>query len=404
MTICETEPHRADTRRAQRAERQVISRAQACMGTTVSVHIAVAPDQDRLARERVDEALRWLAAVDARLSRFRPESELCALNGSGGRWFVASPLLFAVVARALIAADESDGLFDPTLLPQLEALGYDRDFSAIAHRETLPTTNRDEWERVSAPSPGAWRDILLDEDGRRVLLPPGVRLDLGGIAKGWAADLAFEQYGADFPGVLVNVGGDIRLHGGPRPGVGWSVALPDPRGAASASPDPTRPRDAAVVDPPLATLTLSRGGLATSGAVRRWWLRGGRLAHHLLDPRTGEPAPLWTVGQPDQAERAHPRIASVTALAPTAAQAEVATKVALLTGLPNALTAAPYTRIARAGAHGYLVPVDPVAVVVVPGSGPFATSPTLETYLNTWGTEGASVAYTLRPPMPKARA
>lgn len=404
MTIHETEPRLAAIRKTEQSERVVVSRAQACMGTTVSVHIAATPAREGHARESVEEALHWLAEVDACLSRFRPESELCALNRSSGRWFAASPLLFAAVERALLAAEESNGLFDPTLLPQLEALGYDRDFSAIAHREALPTTDVDAWSDGRTRSRGAWHDIPLDVRARRILLPPGVRLDLGGIAKGWAADVACERFGAGYTGVLVNVGGDIRLHGGPRPGVGWSVALPDPRGTASVSPDPTRASETEVGEPPLATLTLSRGGLATSGAVRRWWLRGGRLTHHLLDPRTGEPIPLWVAAPRDGTVIDHQRIASVTALAPTAAQAEVATKVALLTGLSDALTPSPYAGIARSAAHGSLVPQDSVAIIVVPGSGPFVPSPTLGAYLSTWGTEGASVPYMLRSGAAQARA
>src|SRR5260370_8985402 len=79
------------------------------------------------------------------------------------------------------AAERTGGLYDPALLPHLEALGYDRDFDEIAHR--------DAWtgERV-LPETGQWREIQLDYARAQITLPPGVQIDLGGIAKVWAAD------------------------------------------------------------------------------------------------------------------------------------------------------------------------------------------------------------------------
>lgn len=379
------------TTSADKPERTVISHAARCMGTTVSVQIAATPDHERDAHISAATTLTWLAEVDARLSRFQPESDLCDLNRHAGHWYTASPMLYTAVERAVRAADESCGLFDPTLLPQIEALGYDRDFAEIAHHE-VDTIRR----RVSEPSRGAWRDIVLDRRRQRVLLPPNVRLDLGGIAKGWAADVALDTFCAGYPGALVNVGGDLRAHGGPSTGVGWSIGVSDPRSLSSASATEDVDGKVARDDHPLVTITLSRGGLATSGAVRRWWLREGNVTHHLIDPRTGAPAPLWTAGEEHTATEDDERIASVTALAPTAAQAEAATKIALLTGYPGALTPTLYGGIARAGALGQLVPAHAVALLVVLGNGQWFLSGDFDDYLRSWATEGASVPYTVR--------
>ena len=350
---------------------ELVQRCGRPMATDVSVQIAVPPSRWAEAAAAADACMDWFDEVDARLSRFRPESELSRLNATAGEWFAASDVLYECAALALESAECSGGLFDPTMLRQLCALGYDRDFAAIAHREVSPAYGH------QAPAErAAWRAIALNPRRRRIRLPAGVQLDFGGIAKGWAADVALARYCAAFPGALINVGGDLRAHGGPQPGELWSVGIRDPRLELSGIDDPTTH---------LATARLSRGAMATSGAVRRWWLRDGQRQHHLLDPRTGQPIPLWTASsdEPDSL------IATATAFAPTAAQAEVAAKVALLRGYPSAL-AAVESAWERYGALGPRGDGDAgVALALVFGTGEIVFSRNLNEYLATWGTQGA---------------
>ncbi|HEX5546275.1 MAG TPA: FAD:protein FMN transferase [Ktedonobacterales bacterium] len=359
------------------------------MATEVSVQIAAPSSRWAEAAAAADACMDWFDEVDARLSRFRPESELSHLNATAGDWFAASDVLYECAALALESAESSGGLFDPTMLRQLCALGYDRDFAAIAHREAqsqpalcsgLPLSCEERGTggevRLATAERAAWRAIALDPRRRRIRFPVGVQLDFGGIAKGWAADVALVRYCAAFPGALVNVGGDLRAHGGPQPGELWTVGIRDPRLELSGIDDPATH---------LATARLSRGAMATSGAVRRWWLRDGQRQHHLLDPRTGQPIPLWTAGgdEPDSL------IATATAFAPTAAQAEVAAKVALLRGYPAAL-AAVESAWKRYGALGPRDDGDAgVALALVFGSGEIVFSRNLKEYLATWGTQGA---------------
>jgi thiamine biosynthesis lipoprotein len=233
-----------------------------------------------------------------------------------------------------------------------------------------------------------WPHITLDPDGRRIRLPRGARLDLGGIAKGWAADIALERLCHDCEHALINVGGDLRLRGGPQPGQAWTTGVFDPRAEASGASS----RYAAVV-------TMSRGGLATSGSVRRWWLRDGVRRHHLLDPWTGEPARVW-IDERDDADAGR-LIATATALAPTAARAEVAAKVALLRGYPDALRMVE-ANWARHGALGPAGDADAgVALLLVLGDGQVILSQNFEDYLASWGTAGAALP--LRTPLPGAR-
>lgn len=373
------------TERATVARYILVSRAGRPMATDVSVQIATEPDREAGASAAADACMAWFDEVDARLSRFRAESELSQLNAADGQWFSASPMLYGVTVAALHAARASEGLFDPTLLPQLEALGYDRDFSQIARRDISADANRSIW----TPPIQAWRDIELDPEGQRIRLPAGARLDLGGIAKGWAADQALERYRANFPGALINVGGDLRAHGGPQPGTPWSVGI-RPLRAEAGAPEPG-------AAPWAATITLSRGALASSGAVRRWWRDGDAVRHHLLDPRSGLPMPIWTgadLERPDAPARA---LAMVTALAPTAERAEVAAKLALLRGYAEAARAVE-SAWARYGAIGPANDLDAsVALLFTFSDGEIMPSANARAWLATYGSAGAEIPMYVSP-------
>lgn len=231
--------------------------------------------------------------AEAILSRFRSESELSALNASAGRPFRASQLLFAVIADAVAAARATSGLFDPTILDALVAAGYDRSF------ELLPE------DRAGIPSPPGplftWQDIQLQPDTRTVLLPRGCRLDLGGIGKGWTLDRAAQRL-RSFANFAVDAGGDLVLAGSPPGSGGWTVGVQDPLAPS---------RD-------LCQLELSDCAIATSTVARRHWLLGGRIQHHLIDPRTGRPSRSGAL--------------AATVIAGSAGSAETLAKAALLLG------------------------------------------------------------------------
>lgn len=210
-----------------------------------------------------------LAELDQACSRFRIDSEISALHRSAGREVRVSPLLADALSAALRASWLTGGLVDPTVGGSMAALGYDRDFASVA----------DGPELVPVPAPGTHR-VLFDPARRTVVLLRGVSLDLGATAKAFAADrIAAEIAHRTGCGVLVNLGGDLAVCG-PAPEGGWQVAVGDDHADA--------------VDRPGTTITLASGGLATSGVTRRTWRRGTRTVHHIVDPRTGEPAgPCW---------------------------------------------------------------------------------------------------------------
>ena len=233
------------------------------------VHLVVT-DPDALA-----EAQRLLtddlAEVDAACSRFRADSEVCALRG--GRTAKLSPLLAEAVEVALRAARLTEGDVDPTVGAAMSAIGYDRDFERIQpNGPALALTVR--------TVPG-WREVHLD--GQSLTMPAGVQLDLGATAKAWAADRSAARIASRLGcGVLVSLGGDIAV-AGPAPDGGWRIRVQDVTGA------PTDPPAG-----PYALIAIRDGGLATSSTAARRWQRGSDVLHHILDPRTALPAePVW---------------------------------------------------------------------------------------------------------------
>ena len=265
------------------------------MGTDVEV-LAVGADDAGMA---VVGALAADAveALEARWSRFRPSSELCRLNQAAGVPVVVSRSTFALIARAVDAWRDTGGRYDPTILPALEAAGYDRDFDLVAR-------DADDAVDFGAAVPGCG-DVELDDLVGAVRLPAGVALDLGGIGKGAAADEVstglLDAHVPGVTGVLVNLGGDLRARGEAPSPHGWVVDVDDPLATGRTG-----------------LLAFAEGAIATSTKLRRAWTRGDRALHHLIDPRRGEPAESG--------------LASVTVVAGEAWRAEVLAKAAFVAG------------------------------------------------------------------------
>lgn len=262
-------------------------------GTEVELHLVPAAGREEAARSALRRAVRWLRDAERRLSRFDPASEISRVNRAAGTPTPVSQLTFAVIEAALVAADGTRGLFDPTVERALTAAGYDRSFEKLSE---APPALAAPW---SVGTPGGYRDVTLDRRARTVHLPADVGLDLGGIAKGWLADRLAERL-AGYGDAVADLGGDLALAGGAAEQP-WEIEVADPFG-----------------DGVLGILRASAGGVATSGVTRRRWRTAGGEAHHLIDPRTGRPA--------------RTDLASVTIVAPSAVEAEVAAKVILLLG------------------------------------------------------------------------
>lgn len=240
----------------------------------------------------------WFAEWEQILSRFRPDSELARLNRSD-RPAQVSPVLWDVFQRALCAERATDGLVTPTVAEAVIEAGYDRDFALMQGGHIGPP-----------PSTGAvLRDcpaislVTFDETNHTIHLPPGVQLDFGGIAKGWAAGQVVERlkiHGS----ALMNCGGDIAISGPLLNGEPWEIGVYKPFD-----------RDSDYVE----MLYFHEAcGVASSATDRRRWTQSGRTRHHIIDPRTGQPAETDVV--------------HATVVAPSAAEAEAAAKSVLIRG------------------------------------------------------------------------
>jgi thiamine biosynthesis lipoprotein len=237
-----------------------------------------------------------LAELEARWTRFTDDSELAKLNAAHGGPVIVSPETAAVIALAIDAWWRTGGRFDPTMLEELLAAGYDRTFSEVRSSRVVAPMRSLPFRDTSCA------DVWVDLDASMVAVPAGIALDLGGIGKGRAADVvALELLDAGARGAAIAVGGDLRVAGVPEDAEAWTVGIDLPLGGA------------------LTDVVLREGGVATSTRARRQWQTTEGVAHHLLDPATRRPADNGVV--------------QVTVVAGDAAWAEVYAKAAFLAGL-----------------------------------------------------------------------
>lgn len=203
-------------------------------------------------RTRIDQ-------LERRWSRFLPDSEITALNAAAGSPVEVSDDTVGLVTRAIEGWRFTGGIYDPTVLGAMLRAGYDRSFDQLDGGTTPNTLLL------------ACTDIEIE--GNSITLPAGTGFDPGGIGKGLAADLVIDHLrtlGA--LGACCNMGGDVRAWGD-APAGGWTVAVQHARSTQ-----------------PLAVVGVTDGAVASSTTLRRRWTVDGVERHHLIDPRTGEPA------------------------------------------------------------------------------------------------------------------
>ncbi|MFJ2047441.1 FAD:protein FMN transferase [Paenibacillus taichungensis] len=251
------------------------------MNTDVEVQLAAGREEAEHAAALVKN---WFGAQEQRFSRFMEDSELNRLNRCTG-WMPISAAMDEVLSLAYGYIGQTEGIFQPGISQALRASGYDVSFEQLQQRELqqsgterrldirqLDITDmlRDEYD-YSRPR---W---IQREGSRMVHKDPGTELDLGGIVKGWAVERIADwlQRTLHISAGLINAGGDIQAWGTTLHPM-WSVQVTDPY---------QEERNL------IGNIQLRKGAIATSGVVRRQWQNtDGSLSHHLIDPRTMEPA------------------------------------------------------------------------------------------------------------------
>ncbi|MGE4353877.1 MAG: FAD:protein FMN transferase [Oscillospiraceae bacterium] len=210
----------------------------------------------QMAKERV-------LALDDRLSVFKPDSEISRINCAAGREFIkVHPDTFRIIETAIRFSELSDGAFDITSRPITALWGIGKKGDYIPTREKIIRTR----ELVG------YKDILLDHSACAVMLKkPYQALDLGGIAKGYAADevrrILLKNSVME---ALINLGGTVIALGMP-----IKLGIQHPM---------------AQTGTPMGTLSVTNTAAVTSGANEKYFIKDKVRYHHILDPRTGSPA------------------------------------------------------------------------------------------------------------------
>jgi thiamine biosynthesis lipoprotein len=248
---------------ACRAQEGRLFRSSTVLMNTV-VSITVAAPSEAQAQEAIQAAFQEIRKAEKLLSFWDEESEISAINRSAGRRPVkVSEETFRLVETAIRLCLQSDGGFDPTIGPLMRLWDFKRGVrpSQEALKKALPLVD--------------CRQVVLDSQARTVWLKHrGMSIDTGGIAKGYAADLAVKALRAwGIKAALVAVAGDIRAFGRKPDGSPWRIGIKAPRREGL-----------------LGVLQIQEGAVSTSGDYERFFIQEGVRYHHLLKPWTGLPA------------------------------------------------------------------------------------------------------------------
>ncbi len=231
----------------------------------------------------VDQGLRLLEELESRWSRFLPESDITRINTRTDDTVAVYRSTCDVVAHAVEGWRLTEGRYDPTVLSAMVAHGYDRNFRSL---EGVSDAHGD-----ATTAPGC-DGVHVDRVASTITITNGAGLDLGGIGKGYAADVvAAELIDAGAAGVLINLGGDVRVRGESGEGAGWRIRLDDPR-IDMFTDNPEHE----VVHPHLCDVTIADAAVAVSSTRTRRWRNAAGEAHHLVNPHTGSPSDGGLVG------------------------------------------------------------------------------------------------------------
>ena len=279
---------------AARARGHWLERTEAIMGTRVYVQLW--SQDEAKGNAAIDAVMAEMRRIDNLMSHYKPESQLSQINQyANERPVQVDKELFDLIKLSTHYSQITEGAFDITYA----SVGYLYDYPHHVHpteeqiRETLPAVN--------------WRNMLLDEEHHTVRFEhPGMRIDLGGIGKGYAVDRGIDILkGRGIERALVTAGGDSRIIGD-RMGRPWLVAIRHPDNANKV----------------VTRIPLANSAVSTSGDYERFFDEGGVRYHHIIDPRTGHSAS---------------KVRSATILAPTATQTDGMSKTAFVLGPEKAL-------------------------------------------------------------------
>jgi FAD:protein FMN transferase len=236
------------------------------MNTVVT--ITVVTTAENVADKAIEDAFLTIDDIEKKFNFYSPASDIALINKAAGIAEVkVSSDTITLLDKALFVSEKTRGAFDITIGPVTRLYNFFTQQKPIDFtlEKTLPLVN--------------YRDILINKNNSTAhLRKPGMLLDPGGIAKGYAADKAVEtlrQQG--IVSGIVAIAGDIRAFGMKPDGKPWKVGVRNPRAKGPG-------------DDIMATMELTDSAISTSGDYERFFISNGKRYHHILSPKTGRPA------------------------------------------------------------------------------------------------------------------
>lgn len=220
-------------------------------------------------RAAFDAALTEIRRIETLMTTWRPDSEVSKINAAAGKSAVAvGDETFAVIKESVRTSEISEGTFDITFHTLHGLWKFDEDI------DPHPPTDKEIKKRLAFLG---WRNIKLDDAKKTVMLAkPETQISLGGIAKGYAVDKAAAVLSAaGLTSFFVQAGGDLYAKGKKPDGTDWQAGIRDPRGKEGSF---------------FAKIPLSDHAFSTAGDYERSYVVNGKRYHHIIDPRTGQPA------------------------------------------------------------------------------------------------------------------
>jgi thiamine biosynthesis lipoprotein len=236
---------------------------QVAMGT--AIEITLIGNNEEAANKAALRAFQEMKRVEQLMSPWIESSDVFQINHSAGKeWVRISHETLAVIKKAQEISEISDGSFDITIGPLAELWRK-------AREKKIPPSAEEVRERLGLVN---FKNIEIDREGKVFLKKKGMAIDLGGIAKGYAVDWAFELLESlGYKNLIVNAGGDLRV-GGLKNRQPWSIGIKNPRESKKF----------------LARISISDMAVATSGDYERFFIYDGKRYHHIFNPKDGFPA------------------------------------------------------------------------------------------------------------------
>lgn len=249
-------------------EEKIFRKSTILMDTLVTVNVVT--DSEVKAEDAINGAFEEIKRLEKLINFWSADSEIAEINRKAGLSPVrVSPQTLDLIEKAIFVSEKTGGAFDPTVGPLVRLWDFKK--KVIPDKETI----------LEGMRLVDYRAMVIDKSkGTAFLKKKGMSFDTGGIAKGYAADLAVSVLKKKgIKAGLVSVAGDIRAFGTKPDGRPWKVGIRNPRQSHKSGNDDI-----------LATVELRDMAISTSGDYERFFIQNGKRYHHIIDPKTGYPA------------------------------------------------------------------------------------------------------------------